>query len=107
MNHTTHAAGASSLNQLAFSATVHCLTGCSIGEVLGMVIGTALGWQLADSRTRSGVGLCLRLPPMRATWSTRVKTAPRSSLSSRARIWLNSTALFRAHRGEAARNTLM
>jgi len=30
-----------SVNRLAFSATVHCLTGCSIGEVLGMVIGTA------------------------------------------------------------------
>jgi hypothetical protein len=30
------------LNRLALSATVHCLTGCSIGEVLGMVIGTAL-----------------------------------------------------------------
>jgi hypothetical protein len=25
-------------------ATAHCLTGCAIGEVLGMVIGTALGW---------------------------------------------------------------
>jgi hypothetical protein len=33
-----------SLNRLAFSATVHCLTGCAIGEVLGMVIGTALDW---------------------------------------------------------------
>src|SRR5918998_2382229 len=33
-----------SLNAVAFSATVHCLTGCAIGEVLGMVIGTALGW---------------------------------------------------------------
>jgi len=33
-----------SLNRLAFSATVHCLTGCAIGEVLGLVIGTALGW---------------------------------------------------------------
>jgi len=32
-----------SLNRLAFSATLHCLTGCSIGEVAGMVIGTALG----------------------------------------------------------------
>lgn len=32
------------LNRLAFSATLHCLTGCAIGEVLGMVIGTALGW---------------------------------------------------------------
>ncbi len=28
----------------AASATLHCLTGCAIGEVLGMVIGTALGW---------------------------------------------------------------
>jgi hypothetical protein len=33
-----------SLNRVAFSATVHCLTGCAIGEVLGMVIGTALGF---------------------------------------------------------------
>jgi hypothetical protein len=41
----THAHGAGqSLNRLAFSATVHCLTGCAIGEVLGMIIGTALGW---------------------------------------------------------------
>ena len=38
------AAQGSSLNRLAFSATAHCLTGCAIGEVLGMVIGTALGW---------------------------------------------------------------
>jgi hypothetical protein len=30
------------LNYLAFSATLHCLTGCAIGEVAGMVIGTAL-----------------------------------------------------------------
>lgn len=33
-----------SLNSLAFRATVHCLTGCSIGEILGMVVGTGLGW---------------------------------------------------------------
>ncbi|HKO38116.1 MAG TPA: DUF4396 domain-containing protein [Solirubrobacterales bacterium] len=33
-----------SLNSIAFSATLHCLTGCAIGEVLGMVIGTALGF---------------------------------------------------------------
>ena len=36
--------GEQSLNRLAFSATVHCLTGCAIGEVLGMIIGTALDW---------------------------------------------------------------
>ena len=33
-----------SLNRLAFDATLHCLTGCAIGEVLGLVIATALGW---------------------------------------------------------------
>jgi hypothetical protein len=33
-----------SLNRVAFSATVHCLTGCAIGEVLGMVTGTTLDW---------------------------------------------------------------
>jgi hypothetical protein len=32
------------LNGLAFSATLHCLTGCAIGEVTGMVVGTALGF---------------------------------------------------------------
>ena len=36
--------GSGSLNRVALSATAHCLTGCAIGEVLGMVIGTALGW---------------------------------------------------------------
>jgi hypothetical protein len=37
--------GGVSLDRTAFSATVvHCLTGCAIGEVLGMIIGTALGW---------------------------------------------------------------
>jgi len=41
---TSTAHGTGSLNRLAFSATVHCLTGCAIGEVLGMIIGTALGW---------------------------------------------------------------
>ena len=51
-DHTAHGAAPTaashssrqSLNGLAWSATLHCLTGCAIGEVLGMVIGTALGW---------------------------------------------------------------
>ncbi|MGW0901960.1 DUF4396 domain-containing protein [Streptomyces sp. NPDC002853] len=30
--------------RMAAQATLHCLTGCAIGEILGMVIGTALGW---------------------------------------------------------------
>jgi hypothetical protein len=42
---TGHAAhGGQSLNGLAVSATNHCLTGCVIGEVSGMAIGTAFGW---------------------------------------------------------------
>jgi len=32
-----------SSSKLAFSATVHCLTGCGIGEVAGVIIGVALG----------------------------------------------------------------
>jgi Domain of unknown function (DUF4396) len=38
-----------SLNRSAFSATTHCLTGCAIGEVLGMVIATALDWGTVGS----------------------------------------------------------
>jgi hypothetical protein len=56
-----------SLNRLAFSATVHCLTGCAIGEVLGMVIGTALRWGNAPTIALSvalaflfGYGLTMR-----------------------------------------------
>lgn len=36
MQHTT--------KHTAISATLHCLTGCAIGEVMGLVIGEALGW---------------------------------------------------------------
>jgi hypothetical protein len=32
-----------SLNRTAFDATVHCLTGCAIGEVSGLVISNAIG----------------------------------------------------------------
>jgi Domain of unknown function (DUF4396) len=32
-----------SLDRTAFLATLHCLAGCAVGEVAGMVIGTALG----------------------------------------------------------------
>ena len=33
----------------AMSATLHCLTGCAIGEVLGMVLATWWGWANAPS----------------------------------------------------------
>ena len=42
-------AAATSLNRLAFSATVHCLSGCATGEVLGLAIGTGLGWATAPT----------------------------------------------------------
>jgi hypothetical protein len=42
--HTGHAATQPPLNALALSATLHCLTGCAIGEVLGMVLATWWGW---------------------------------------------------------------
>lgn len=43
MSHHAHGSSGS-LNRLAASATNHCLTGCVIGEVTGLVIATALGW---------------------------------------------------------------
>jgi hypothetical protein len=56
-----------SLDRLALSATVHCLTGCGIGEVLGLVIATQLGWHDAPAIALAvvlafvfGYGLTLR-----------------------------------------------
>ncbi|MFF4352301.1 DUF4396 domain-containing protein [Streptomyces sp. NPDC001530] len=40
----THDTGGTASWSMAAQATLHCLTGCAIGEVLGMVIGTAFGW---------------------------------------------------------------
>ena len=37
------------LTRQAITATVHCLTGCAIGEVLGMVLATWWGWGDAAS----------------------------------------------------------
>lgn len=41
--------GAASLNRLAVSATNHCLTGCAIGEVLGLALATWWGWEVLPS----------------------------------------------------------
>jgi hypothetical protein len=32
------------LDRVSFSATLHCLTGCALGEIAGMAVGTALGF---------------------------------------------------------------
>ena len=42
-DHEHHHHHTESLNRTALMATVHCLSGCAIGEVAGMVIGTGLG----------------------------------------------------------------
>jgi Domain of unknown function (DUF4396) len=42
-------AGHTSLTRSAVSATAHCLTGCAVGEVLGLVIATAAGWSTVPS----------------------------------------------------------
>jgi Domain of unknown function (DUF4396) len=41
--HHDHHASAGSANAMALSATLHCLTGCAIGEIVGLMIGTAAG----------------------------------------------------------------
>jgi hypothetical protein len=43
-DHLNHHGGADPVSwAMASQATLHCLTGCAIGEVLGMMIGTAAG----------------------------------------------------------------
>lgn len=42
--HTDHVGHTGATWAIAVQATLHCLTGCAVGEVLGMVIGTALAW---------------------------------------------------------------
>jgi hypothetical protein len=44
VEHSAAAQPGPELNRLAIAATTHCLTGCAIGEVLGMAIAEALGW---------------------------------------------------------------
>ena len=64
-----HSTNQVSVNRLALSATLHCLTGCSIGEVLGMVIASAWGWDNMASSTVATVlayafGYLLTLVPL-------------------------------------------
>ncbi|MFC4084425.1 DUF4396 domain-containing protein [Amycolatopsis samaneae] len=63
MNETRHGASWS----MAATATLHCLTGCAIGEVLGMILGTAFGLHNAATVVLSialafvfGYGLTMR-----------------------------------------------
>ena len=86
------------LDAVALSATLHCLTGCAIGEVLGMVIGTAPGFSdLGDHRARDRARLLLRLPPHEPA-APALGPGPRRRRPDRARLrhlasrsWRSST----------------
>src|ERR1041384_3798108 len=43
-HHHEMPAEGSALTAVAISATLHCLTGCALGEIAGLAIGTALGF---------------------------------------------------------------
>jgi hypothetical protein len=69
MQHSAHQGGAQATASWAAAAqaTLHCLTGCAIGEVLGMIIGTAFGLHNAATVVLSialafvfGYGLTMR-----------------------------------------------
>ncbi|TMA93292.1 MAG: DUF4396 domain-containing protein [Deltaproteobacteria bacterium] len=69
MDHASQSTNQFFVNRLALSATVHCLTGCSIGELLGMVIASSLGWDNMASVTVAAVlayafGYLLTLLPL-------------------------------------------
>lgn len=64
-----------SLTRTAWLATLHCLLGCAIGEVAGMLIGRALGW---DAHATIALAVALAFvsgfsltawPLLRAGWS--------------------------------------
>jgi len=93
-----HAHAEQDLNRAAFSATTHCLTGCAIGEILGMVIATAAGWGNAASIAISIVlafffGYLLTLwPVLRAGLSLRQATGVALAADlCRSRSWRRST----------------
>ena len=59
-SHAQHERVPSTLTQRAVQATLHCLTGCAVGEILGMVIATALGWvATASIRHLAGARCCV------------------------------------------------
>jgi hypothetical protein len=68
--HHNHAAPTpSELTRTAVSATLHCLTGCAIGEVLGLVLATWWGWSNGPSIVLAiflafGFGYSLTLAPV-------------------------------------------
>lgn len=68
-HHGHHGSGGASLRGLTTSATLHCLTGCAIGEFAGLAIGVTLGlnpWATMALATLLGFasGYALGLRPL-------------------------------------------
>ena len=102
VHHGAHKAnGSPSINRIAFMATIHCLTGCTIGEVLGMVVGTALGWSNWPTVALAVVlafffGYAMTLWPLRRAgmaWGTALGLAFASDTLSMATMELVDNAL--------------
>jgi hypothetical protein len=72
--------------RMAITATRHCLTGCAIGEILGMVLATWWGWGNAASIVLSvvlafGFGYALTYTGVRRAGADN-RTAVRAALAS-------------------------
>jgi len=68
-HHAHHAAPDATAGRLATAATIHCLTGCAIGELAGLLIGVSLGlnpWATMTLATVLGFasGYALGLRPL-------------------------------------------
>lgn len=68
-HHAHHAHGAMGTKSMAAAATLHCLMGCAIGEIAGMVMGTAWNWSNFTTVVASIVlafvfGLSLSIMPL-------------------------------------------
>ena len=109
--HGRTAPGAS-LNRLALSATIHCLSGCAIGEVLGMVIGTALHWNNAATIVLSialafisGYALTM-LPLLRSGMAFGAAAAPPTLILDERACAARKLAALRCHRTQLAGDAL-
>lgn len=94
-NHDHHPKAAAqihrgSLNWLAFNATLHCLTGCSIGEILGMILGAEFGLDNTTTIVLAvilafGFGYLLTILPLRdagISWGRAARLALASDTAS-------------------------
>ena len=72
--HDNRTTSGPALTKTATLATAHCLTGCAIGEIAGLAIGTGLGWGNGATIALAiglafvfGYGLTV-VPLLRAAW---------------------------------------